>query len=158
MPESNHPPEFEKLLAALVNGRVDFALVGGLAVGLNGFLRGTKDVDILVGDEPRNLEKLLEVLRGWGEGWARELSVEDFTPEEGCIKVSEEFDLDIFTRMTGRSLDDFRQHLKYSSNEAVRVPFLDASAIIELKQHSVREKDQLDVLALRRILQDEKSK
>ena len=39
---------FEKLLAALVTNRVDFAVVGGLAVILNGYPRLTLDADVLV--------------------------------------------------------------------------------------------------------------
>jgi hypothetical protein len=36
----------------------------------------------------------------WGEGGARELAVEDFIPQEGSIRVMEDFDLDIFTAKT----------------------------------------------------------
>jgi hypothetical protein len=39
---------FEKLLAALVASRVDFAVVGGVAVIFNGYPRLTLDADILV--------------------------------------------------------------------------------------------------------------
>ena len=156
MPNEPETPKFEKLLAELVHGGVDFALVGGLAVGLNGYPRSTMDVDILVADDRENIERLLTTPSDWGEGFARELSVGDFTHEAGCITVAEDFDLDIFTRMLGKSLDDFRTHVQPSADSNLRVPFLDASALIELKEHSVREKDQLDVLALRRILQEQK--
>jgi len=46
---------FEKLLAALVTNRVDFAVVGGLAVIFNGYPRLTLDADVLVDDRPDNL-------------------------------------------------------------------------------------------------------
>ena len=74
---------FEKLLAALVTSRVDFAVVGGLAVIFNGYPRLTLDADILVDDRLDNLRRLLDCLAGWGEGWARELKPEDFAAEEG---------------------------------------------------------------------------
>jgi hypothetical protein len=52
MPSPTSTPEnyfqFEKLLANLARGAVDFAVVGGVAVSLNGFVRATEDVDILV--------------------------------------------------------------------------------------------------------------
>jgi hypothetical protein len=38
----------EKLLVELVRANVNFIVVGGIAVALNGFLRTTEDVDILV--------------------------------------------------------------------------------------------------------------
>jgi hypothetical protein len=77
---------FEKLLVELVQSEVDFAVAGGLAVILNGYPRLTLDVDILVQDAPDNIRKLLQCLSGWGEGWARELDLEDFKPQEGSIR------------------------------------------------------------------------
>lgn len=143
---------FEKLLGALTRHGVDYAVGGGLAVILNGYPRLTVDVDILVSDGPDNLRKLLECLRGWGEGWARELTPEDFSPQEGAIRVMEDFDLDIFTRMRGKSLEDFRPRLRYLETNDGRVPFLSPEDLILLKEKSWREKDQLDVAAMREML------
>ena len=157
-----HSPEpreitshFEKLLVALVARRVDFAVVGGLAVIFNGYPRLTLDVDILVQDTPENLRQLLACLTGWGEGWARELKPEDFVFPEGAIRVTEEFDLDLFTRMRGKALDDFRPRLRYLETGGVPIPYLSPADLIFLKQDSWRDKDKLDVQALREILSRE---
>ena len=156
MPETPFTPEncspFEKLLADLVRSEVEFAVVGGVAVSLNGFVRATDDVDILVQAAPENIRKLLDCLAGWGEGFARELQVEDFVPQEGSIRVMEEFDLDIFTRMRGHSLEEFRPRLRHFKTSGVRIPYLAPEDLILLKQDSWREKDQLDVAAMRKIL------
>jgi hypothetical protein len=143
---------FEKLLAALAADWVDFAVVGGLAVIFNGYPRLTLDVDILVHTSPENLRKLLDCLAGWGEGWARELKPEDFVFQEGAIRVMEEFDLDIFTRMTGKSLDDFRPRLRYLEIGGARIPYLSPADLVSLKQDSWRDKDKLDVQAMREII------
>ncbi len=155
----DHSPEpreitsrFERLLATLAADRVNFAVVGGLAVIFNGYPRLTLDVDILVNDAPENLRKLLDCLAGWGEGWARELKLEDFVAQEGAIRVIEEFDLDIFTRMRGRSLEDFRPRLRYLETGAVRIPYLSPADLVFLKEHSWRDKDKLDVQAMREII------
>ena len=151
-PESKETTSrFEKLLVVLVTSRVDYAVVGGLAVIFNGYPRLTLDADILVHDAPDNLRRLLDCLAGWGEGWARELKPEDFVPQEGSIRVMEEFDLDIFTRMRGKALEDFRPRLCYLETAGVRIPYLSPADLIFLKQDSWREKDKLDVLALREI-------
>ncbi|HPC60578.1 MAG TPA: hypothetical protein PKX23_07975 [Verrucomicrobiota bacterium] len=149
---SENISRFEKLLVALARATIDYAVVGGVAVILNGYPRVTVDVDILVGDSADNLRKLLDCLSGWGEGWARELRVEDFAPAEGSIRVMEDFDLDIFTRMGGKSLDDFRARLRHLNAGDVRIPYLSAPDLILLKERSWREKDQMDVAALRAIL------
>ena len=143
---------FEKLLVALATDGIDFAVVGGLAVIFNGYPRLTLDVDILVHAAPENLCKLLDSLAGWGEGWARELKPEDFVFQEGSIRVIEEFDLDIFTRMNGRSLEDFRPRLRHLETGGVRIPYLAPEDLIFLKQDSSRDKDKLDVQAMREII------
>ena len=144
--------QFEKLLAALAADGIDFAVVGGLAVILNGYPRTTQDADILVHDSPENLRKLLASLTKWGEGWARELKPEDFLLEAGSIRVMEEFDLDIFTRMLEKKLDDFRPRLRIWETSGVRIPYISPSDLIVLKQVSWRDKDKLDVLAMREIV------
>ena len=144
--------QFEKLLAALAADGIDFAVVGGLAVILNGYPRTTQDADILVHDSPENLRKLLASLTKWGEGWARELKPEDFLLEAGSIRVMEEFDLDIFTRMLEKKLDDFRPRLRFWETSGVRIPYLSPSDLIFLKEVSWRDKDKLDVLAMKEIV------
>jgi len=150
-PNENFFP-FGNLLVALARAGVDFATVGGVAVSLNGFIRATEDVDILVGKSPENLKVLLNCLTKWGEGWARELTLEDFTVEEGSVRVREDFDLDIFVRMRGKTLDDFRANLRHLEFGGVRIAYLAPADLIFLKTDSWREKDQLDVSALNEII------
>jgi hypothetical protein len=147
--------QFEKLLADLVRAGVDYAVVGGVAVILNGYHRQTADTDILVSAKPANIQRLLQFLTAWGEGWARELSPEEFVLQEGSIRVVEEFALDIFTQMRGHSLEDFRPRLRYLTSAEVRIPYLHPDQLIELKRHSFRDKDRLDVLAMQEILRRE---
>ena len=144
--------QFEKLLARLASSGVDFAVVGGVAISLNGFVRATDDVDILVGKSPENLRKLLACLADWGQGFARELKVEDFSDAPGAIRVMENFHLDIFVQMREKSLDDFRPNLRHFESENVRIAYLSPADLIFLKQGSGREKDQLDVAAMKEIL------
>jgi len=152
---SRTPSQFEKLLAGLERSGVDFAVVGGLAVILNGYPRLTVDADILVQNSPGNLNKLLEYLRAWGEGWARELKVEDFNVEQGSIRISEDFDLDVFVKMRGKSLDDFRPSLRYFASDDVKIAYLSPADLIFLKEGSWREKDRLDVSAMKEVLAKE---
>jgi acylphosphatase len=147
--------QFENLLVKLASVGVDFAAVGGVAVSLNGFVRATEDVDILVRNSPENLHKLLDCLKNWGEGWARELEIEDFAVEEGSVRVMENFDLDIFVKMRGKGLDDFRPNLRYFDSEGVRIAYLSPADLIFLKGGSWREKDKLDVAAMKEILERE---
>ena len=145
---------FEKLLVALARADVAYMTVGGVACSLSGFMRTTEDVDILVARDEANISRLLQVLSGFGEGAARELSVADFTDEEGSVRVVEDFPLDLFVRMGGRHYKDLLPFVRHVDIEGVRLPFLGPEGLILLKQDSVREKDRIDVLALRKLLPD----
>jgi predicted nucleotidyltransferase len=52
---------FDRMLEALVERGVEFVLIGGLAVGSWGVVRGTKDVDIVPNQDPENFRRLAEV-------------------------------------------------------------------------------------------------
>lgn len=146
---------FEKLLVELVKNKVEFITVGGLACVMNGHVRATEDVDILVKSTTSNLQRLIGFLAQYGEGFGAELKESDFNDEEGAIRVIEEFPIDIFTVMGGHDYEELQQYKKTVVIEGYRVPFLSASGLILLKQNSVREKDKMDVFHLRN-LKDQK--
>jgi len=51
------------ILAELNGERVEFLVIGGVAVGFHGFVRATKDVDIVPAPDPENLERLARLLK-----------------------------------------------------------------------------------------------
>jgi predicted nucleotidyltransferase len=73
----NSPPlRLRQLLERLVAAEIDFVLVGGLAVNAWGYLRGTRDVDVVPDPSPENLARLgslLEELGGKVEVGGRKL-------------------------------------------------------------------------------------
>lgn len=54
-------PAFDELLRRLAVAKVEFVVVGGLAVNAWGVVRGTKDVDVVVSSEVENLERVAKV-------------------------------------------------------------------------------------------------
>jgi hypothetical protein len=54
-------PAFDELLRRLVAADAQFVVVGGLAVGAWGVVRGTKDVDIVVDPDIENLKRVAEI-------------------------------------------------------------------------------------------------
>ncbi len=51
------------ILAELNREGVEFLVIGGVAVGFHGYVRATKDVDVVPALDPANLERLARVLR-----------------------------------------------------------------------------------------------
>lgn len=147
---------FEKLLVRLADHGVQFIVVGGVAVALQGYLRTTEDLDVLVEASRENVTRLLDALSDYGEGFARELTADDFTDDEGAIRVVEESEfcqIDIFTRMTGLYYPDLLPDAGTLDLSGRSIRYASNASLIRLKSSSVREKDRLDVIALQRLEQ-----
>jgi hypothetical protein len=69
----------DELLLALARAGVRFVIIGGIAVGVHGYVRATKDLDIVPDPDPANLERLARLLRELG---AQHAGVGDFAAEE----------------------------------------------------------------------------
>jgi hypothetical protein len=145
---------FERLLAGLADADVRFVTVGGVACAMNGHVRATEDVDILVDAAPDNLVRMLDFLASVGDGYARELTVDDFPLEPGAVRLVEDYPIDIFTLMDGQTFDELAPHIRWWSGGASRIPYLDARALADVKSSSLRPKDQEDVRVLRALLPD----
>jgi hypothetical protein len=107
-----------------------------------------------------NVAALLDALADYGEGFARELSPEDFGDEEGAIRVIEEIEecqIDIFTRMSGRKFQEVVEDADYFPLRSHRIPYASKQSLIRWKEKSVREKDRLDAVALRQLQIDPKA-
>ena len=144
---------FEELLDRLVTDQVKFVVAGGLAVCLNGWVRVTDDVDILIDNSSANIERLTRCLADFGEGHGADLTPDDLTNEPGAVRICEEFILDLFVQMSGKTLAEFTPWIGHyrlpSGNE---VPFLLPEGLIQTKLGSVRQKDKSDIAALQDIL------
>jgi hypothetical protein len=153
-------PSFEKLLVLLADANVRFVLVGGLAVSVQGYVRFTEDVDMLIDTETANIDRLLDTLAGYGEGYARELTAADFTDEEGAIRIveeSEQCQIDIFTRMSGHRYADLARQADTFQIANREILCASKPSLIALKETSHREKDKFDAQALKQLIQDPKA-
>lgn len=150
-------PSYEKLLAILAKAEVRFIVVGGIAVTLQGYVRFTEDIDLLVDKDTENISRLLQALSGYGEGYARELITDDFDDSEGAIRIIEETEMcqmDLFTRLSGITYAEAIQDADRFELDGFWIHFASKSSLIRWKQESVREKDRLDASALKRLQQD----
>lgn len=108
----------------------------------------------LIDASRKNVTRLLGALADYGEGFARELTPEDFTDDEGAIRIVEESEfcqIDIFTRMTGLHYADLLPDVGTLELNGRPIRYASKASLIRLKSSSVREKDRLDVMALQRL-------
>jgi hypothetical protein len=147
-------PHFVSLLDRLNRARVDYLVVGGVAVGFNGYVRTTEDLDILIDDAPENIGRLARALAEFGEGYGGGLTAADFPPEEGAVRILEaDCPLDLFNRMAGKTYRDFLPETVEKKVPGVwgSVRHLNRRALCALEKNSFREKDRLDVVVLDRL-------
>lgn len=150
-------PSYEKLLERLAKAEVRFIVVGGIAVTLQGYMRFTEDIDLLLDSGRDNITCLLDVLSDYGEGFARELTLEDFDDSEGAIRIIEEVEMcqmDLFTRLSGVTYDEAIRDADRFSLDGHWIHYASKSTLIRWKQKSVREKDRLDASALNLLQKD----
>jgi hypothetical protein len=102
-------PSFDELLVRLVHGDVRFVVIGGLALGAWGVVRGTKDCDIVPDPAANNLERLAHVVAELGGhihleesliGSERSLAAFFATGERGLI-ATRIGDLDVVQGLEG---------------------------------------------------------
>ena len=67
------------ILGVLAQEGVEFLIIGGVAVGFHGYVRATKDVDVVPAPDPGNLGKLARVLKALD---AQIEGAEEFEDEE----------------------------------------------------------------------------
>lgn len=158
-----------ELLQSLSDARVEYVLVGGLAVQLHGFMRATFDIDLVLAMDEANLERFIGVANACGlqpnipvpidvlkdssqiEQWHREKGMLAFPlrePQAGGMVV------DILVRPE-------IQFDKLSLNAIVgelfgrKVMIAAIDDLLEMKRRANRTKDRLDVEALEKIKRGE---
>jgi hypothetical protein len=74
---------------------VEYALIGGYALALQGIVRLTEDVDILVEPTPENARRWVRALSHLPDGAAKELAGDDSLHELYAVRINDEFALDV---------------------------------------------------------------
>jgi hypothetical protein len=144
---------FEKLLSE----NVEFLLLGGAAVCLHGYSRMTTDIDIILQNSRENIGRFLSAVSHWGDGCAVGLSFDDFQGP-GCVRIDEDFPLDVFTLLNGKPYEDFvKAAVRHTLTGGVQIRSLSIADLIDLKKNTLREKDTLDVTVLERLQQNPQS-
>lgn len=157
--------DFEHLLRALAQARIEFVIVGGLAATAHGSARLTQDVDVVYARSGENLDRIVGALapfapylRGAPPGlpfaWTRA------TLERGLnfTLTTSLGDLDLLGEITGGGhFEDLVSHAVTLEIFGQRVLCLDLPWLIKVKRAAGRPRD-LDALAeLEALLEERES-
>jgi hypothetical protein len=154
----------DELLLALREANVRFIVIGGIAVGVHGYVRATKDLDIVPDPAPANLARLASLLRdigaehvGAGEFSAEEFPYDPTDPEQLAQGANFRLEtrlgpLDIMQWVAGLEEDPAYTAL---AGDAITVAFRDGQLLvcgleqlIAMKRAAGREQDLVDLREL----------
>jgi hypothetical protein len=160
---------FEALVAALGTAGVRYLVAGGLAVNAYGYLRFTKDVDLVVQLVPETIEAAFRALATLGyrpmapitatqfanpalrAGWIRDkgMQVLQFWSDQ-----HRETPVDVFVTEPFPFDDEYRIALVKPLHGKIPVHFVSIPTLIRMKEAAGRPQDRIDIEHLRMRLED----
>ena len=153
------------LLRLLAEAKVEFVLVGGLAVALHGYQRATLDVDIVLAMDDENLQHFLAVAKASGlrptmhvqlDSLAQPALIEQWYREKGMLAFSVRGPdtvaavLDILVRPV-IPFADLRRDATLIEIGSISIPVASIGHLIAMKTNTGRSKDLIDIEELRKI-------
>ena len=141
-----------------------YLVAGGLAVNVHGYLRFTKDVDLVVQLERDNILRALAALGALGyrptipvraelfadpaqrESWARDKGMQVF---QLWSDQHRETPIDIFVTEPFAFDQEYAQALVKPLQDDLSVPFVTIPTLIRMKQLADRPQDRIDIEHLR---------
>jgi cytochrome P450 len=127
-------------------------LIGGFAVIAYGAARFTKDLDLLVDDDPDNVARVREALAVLADNAAADLTDTDVR-EFVVVRVADEIVVDLMGRACGLSYADVTGDAERVDIAGVSVPVASPRMLIRTKD-THRPQDAIDRSFLEHVLRD----
>ena len=147
------PDQLLHLLRRFAQERVQYVLVGGHAVRLNGFVRSTEDIDILLPssiDNGRRVIRALDFLPSSAELDPLWFEVDPAQPDN--IRVADALLVDLLFAANGQTFQSLQPHVRHVEVEGVPIATLDIDGLLKTKT-DYREKDLIDKRVLTKLKQ-----
>jgi len=146
--------DFKDLLSAFAESGVEYLLVGGYAVGFHSRPRFTKDIDLWVGEESDNLDRVYRALATFGAPDTVLEQLQHLGPEEILYLGSPPLRVDIFKRIPGVTFTSAFANRVETTWDGAPIRIICVDDLIAAKRASAREQDLLDVRELTRDRRD----
>ena len=155
---ANQFQKFMKVLKAFDKQKVDYVLIGGVAVILYGGERLTRDVDIFVKMDAENIKKLKKALHSV----FNDPSIDEITLDElhnyPVIRYGTPngFYIDIVTRL-GKAVSYEDLEYEIIDYQGVKIRIGTPETLYDLKRNTVRQRDKMDAIFLKELINQRKS-
>ena len=160
--------DYQTIFKELNEERIDYVVVGGLAVNLHGIPRMTYDIDLMILLDTENIMKTVARLNNWGYLPRAPLKAEDLADIEKRTSWVEEKNMKAFTFYNEKEpvgeidllIDSpipygaLRKRAVMFDILGAKVAVISIPDLIELKLNTGRKQDLSDVEHLRSLLQE----
>jgi predicted nucleotidyltransferase len=144
------PEDVTRLCRALNQAGARYVLIGGFAVAAYGAARLTKDVDLLVDDDPVNVERVKRALAILTDNAAADVAATDVR-DHVVVRVADEIVVDLMGRACGLSYADVAEDIEHLEVDGVSIPVPSPAMLMRTKD-TFRPQDALDRAFLERLL------
>jgi len=149
----NQFKEFMRVLQAFEKQKVNYVLIGGVAMILYGMQRLTRDVDFFVEMIPENIERLKKALSSiYKDASINEISMKELD-QYSVIRYGTPsgFYIDIMSRI-GEAVSFKDLEYEAIEYEGIKIRIATLETLFNLKKNTVRQKDQVDAFFLNELL------
>lgn len=162
---------FADVLKGLHDSQIDYVLVGGLAVFLNGISRATLDIDLALAMNDSNLDKFIDYAKKLGlkpripvsiDSLKSASQIDTWFLEKGMIAFSlvgprfDDLSIDILVRPVV-PFEELRAHAHHASFSGGEVVVASPEDLIRMKQGTGRSVDERDIVLLRDLVSRSKN-
>lgn len=142
------PKDWREFIELLNSHRVEYVVVGAVALAQHGFPRYTGGLDIFIHNSPENAARLENALQSFGFG-ALGLRASDFTNSHRVVQLGVPPQrIDLLTTITGVSFEEAWAERAETELEGMRVNFIGREALVRNKKATNRPRDKADLDAL----------
>jgi hypothetical protein len=137
--------DLREFIELLNSESVEYAVVGGWALGFHGRPRYTQDIDILIQATPANAARLEIAINRFGFG-SLGLTANDFLAPGQVIQLGQPPNrIDLLTSLTGLTAEETWPSVEPGELDGINVFFLGRAALIKNKKATDRPRDRADV-------------
>jgi hypothetical protein len=132
------------VLAAFAAARVEFAVVGGVAVNAHGYLRATNDLDVFIRPTEENARAAYEALLKLKVAM-KDLEPMDLLDDEQNVRFGPDEDhVDILASIGEMTFDQVWRNRVHKEVGGLVIPFISKADLIENKLQTGRLRDLAD--------------
>ncbi|MBT3835404.1 nucleotidyl transferase AbiEii/AbiGii toxin family protein [Candidatus Peribacteria bacterium] len=153
---------YKHIFETLNTAKVQYVIVGGVAMNLLGCPRFTNDIDILLALDSENIDKMKKLMQELGYEQRIPLDLDELGDEKKAVQFIKDRNLLAYTFyhpkeplyavdvIIGPSLqfDQYKKNVVHVDVWSISLPVVSIDDLIGLKEKSDREKDALDVATL----------